>query len=149
MRNITPSPVRKLMLEAAIRDCSHFRVETCELDREGTTYTYDTLKELQEKCPETRFTFLAGSDILTQIEKWHRYKDVLEMADFAIFSRPGFSLPVEKELFKGKVQVLELPAFDLSSTLVRNRVREGKSIRFLVPPGVNRLIVEHSLYLEP
>ncbi len=147
-QTITEAAIRVQMLKDSISDCPHFQLETCELQRPGVSYTYDTIIQLKERHPELHFIFLAGADIVKQIHYWHRSAELLEQVEFAVFNRGGYELREEDQKIIPQMRQVIIPMLEISSTLVRDRVRSGKSIRFLTPDGVCRLIQKHSLYLK-
>jgi nicotinate-nucleotide adenylyltransferase len=137
-----------------------------ELDREGPSYTYDTLVELKRDQsirlkPDTTSTqifFITGADAFAEIATWSRYPAVLELANFVVVSRPGITLDSLRERVPSafrdrpsahtRVILVEAHTPDISSTDIRRRVRAGESISGFVPDSVARYIAAHHLYLE-
>jgi nicotinate-nucleotide adenylyltransferase len=136
-----------------------------ELDRDGPSYTYDTLVELGET--RTQIFFITGADAFAEIATWSRYPAVLDLANFVVVSRPGITLDSIRERVpsafrnhppcspsdfrvlgseKPRVILVEAHTPDISSTDIRRRVRAGQSLSGLVPDSVARFIAEHRLY---
>ena len=141
---------RYLMTVIATASNPLFRVSRIEIDREGPTYTVDTLRALRVQLGGVELYFITGADAILQILTWKDPQEVLAEARFIAASRPGYDLDrLEKELPEGfgdRVHVLEIPALAISSTDLRIRVREGRPIRYLVPEGVARYIEKTGLY---
>jgi nicotinate-nucleotide adenylyltransferase len=125
-----------------------------ELDREGPSYTYDTLVELGKSS--TQIFFITGADAFAEIATWSRYPAVLDLANFVVVSRPGITLDSLRERVPSafrdrpsaqtRVILVEAPTPDISSTDIRRRVRAGHSLSGFVPDPVARYIAAHHLY---
>jgi nicotinate-nucleotide adenylyltransferase len=139
---------RRAMVELAIADHSSFRVETMELDRGGVSYAADTAVALTEREPTSDFYWIIGADMVLYLPKWHRIEEVVRHVTFLGLTRPGFPIdPAALPLFLRKnVRFAEMPALDISSTLIRERCLNGLSIRYVVPERVERFIAEKGLY---
>ena len=152
-KQVTAADRRYEMAVVATRKNEYFDVSRVEIDRQGTTYTYDTLRELTEKTPEgTELFFITGADAILSVLKWRNSEEVLKLAQFVAATRPGYDyndLQDEIELFPkmaGRVSFFEVPGLAISSTDLRKRVREGKSIAYMTPISVFRYIDTHNLY---
>ncbi len=143
---VTSGIHRLAMTELATADNPSFEVSTIELDREGPTYTIDTLSSLRELHPDDSFFFITGADAMAQILTWKDPDVALELATFVAVTRPGHEAGDLRE-FGDKIVVLEIPALAISSTDIRARLASGRSIRYLVPEQVRRYIDEHHLYV--
>lgn len=139
----------RLAMCQAVATCdSLFEVEDLELHRTGPSYTLDTVRALKAKgWPEVHW--LIGADMVEILPQWHRVSELLREVRFVIAQRPGHSiawdrLPPEMQALRS--QVVRTPLLEISASDVRRRVREGKSIRYLVPAEVERYIAEHRLY---
>lgn len=147
---VAPAEDRYLMTVIATASHPKFSVSRIEIDREGPTYTIDTLRALASQRPGDEFFFITGADATLQILSWKDPEAVLREARFIAATRPGYDLErLEKELPSGlgdRVQILEIPALAISSTDVRRRAREGRPIRYLVPAAVATYIQKHALY---
>ena len=137
---------RYLMTAIATAADPRFRVSRVDLDRAGPTYTVDTLRDLQnEYGPGARLHFITGADALSGLRTWHKPDEVLAMAELIGVTRPGHELR-SGGLPDGSVTLAPVPALDISSTDIRERVAEGRPVDYLVPPGVASYIAKHGLY---
>jgi len=151
-RAITPAPHRLAMLQLALEDNLAFVISRIETDRPGVSYTAETLADLSREMPGERLFFLLGWDALEDLPRWKDPESVLALAELVVFPRAGYptpGLPDLERLLPGvgkRVHLLEGPIIQISSTEVRRRVREGLSIRYLVPRAVEKYILEKGLY---
>lgn len=129
------------MIKLAIHDQPHFKIEQIELEREGPSFTYDTLHLLREQYPSYSFHFIIGADMIEYLPKWHKVEDVMELATFIGVKRPGY-----KTTTKYPVIEVEVPQFDVSSTMLRKRLKEKENTAYLLPEDVKRYIEENHLY---
>ena len=145
--DIAPAEARAEMVRRAIRDHPQFELSSVELLREGISYTADTLAELRRSLGQGTHLFLIiGADNVKEMPTWHRPERVLEMATVVVVSRPGVDLSQgDAELIR-QMQFVDSPEIGISSTDIRRRLREGKSIRYLVPREVEEYIHDHGLY---
>jgi nicotinate-nucleotide adenylyltransferase len=148
--NVADAEHRYLMTVIATASNPHFRVSRMEIDREGPTYTIETLRRLRSELGDVELHFITGADAILQILSWKDPEEVLAEARFIAATRPGYDLDrLEKELpegFEDRVNVLEIPALAISSTDIRRRTREGRPVRYLLPEGVARYIEKNGLY---
>jgi nicotinate-nucleotide adenylyltransferase len=145
---VTPADQRLEMTKLAIADNEFFEVSRVELDREGRTYTIETLQAVREQvAPGAELFFVTGADAILQILTWKDPEEALALATFVAVSRPGHDLHELEELgVSDRVVRLEIPALAISSTDIRRRVAAGRPIRYLVPEQVRRYIEEQGLY---
>lgn len=136
---------RAAMLDLAVAGSPGFGVERAELEREGPSYTVDTLRALHDREPGVRLTLLIGADAAAELRDWHRVEEIPDLATVVVFSRSGVPVP-ESPLI---ARAIEVPAIEISATVIRRRVREGRSIRYWVPDAVAEYIHSHRLYLDP
>lgn len=141
------------MIKLAIENNTHFTYSKLELEREGNTYTADTLVYLTNKYPDTEFFFIIGGDSLFQIEGWCRPQVVLQLSHILAAGRGEKSeeemlLQIEelKKKYQAEIDYLRIPMFEVSSNLIRERLMNGKSVRYLLPDNVLSYIKEHHLY---
>lgn len=134
---------RAAMLEAAIAGNPRFRLELIELELPTPSYTVRTLRALAQREPGNRFVLLVGGDAVRELPSWHEVEALPGLADLVAFDRPGAPPPPSPGLIARTVAV---PSFDISATGVRERVAEGRSIRYLVPDAVREYIAAHGLY---
>lgn len=140
-----PGEHRYLMTVIATASNPMFTVSRVDIDREGTTFTIDTLRDLRAQRPDAELFFITGADAIAQILSWRDHDDLWDLAHFVAVSRPGHELSVAG-LPADRVSRLEVPALAISSTDCRERVRRGSPVWYLVPDGVVQYIGKHHLY---
>ncbi len=149
-RDVTPASDRLEMCRLAVASNPAFDVSALEIERGGDTYTVDTLRELRSFYPDNvELFFITGADAVAKISRWHESVEVARLARFIAVTRPGYDLTqVRRELDEGpfSVEFLETTALSVSSSDLRERVRAGKSIRYLTMGGVLDYIGAHGLY---
>ena len=143
--NVTPSEHRYLMTVIATASNPRFTVSRVDIDREGPTYTIDTLRDLAAERDNAELFFITGADAIAQILSWRDHDELWDLAHFVAVSRPGHVLSTEG-LPADDVSQLEIPALAISSTDCRERVRNGNPVWYLVPDGVVQYIAKHHLY---
>jgi nicotinate-nucleotide adenylyltransferase len=143
--DVTPSEHRYLMTVIATASNPQFTVSRVDIDREGPTYTIDTLRDLKRDRPDAELFFITGADAVAQILSWRDHDELWELAHFVAVSRPGHVLSTDG-LPPGDVSQLEVPALSISSTACRERVHDGEPVWYLVPDGVVQYIAKHHLY---
>lgn len=130
------------MLRLAVAGNPRLAVETIELGLPAPSYTVRTLRALAEREPGNRFALLLGADAAGELSAWHEAEAIPGLADVVVFSRPGSAVPAAPAIRR----VIEVPAVDISATVVRQRVAAGRSIRYFVPDAVREYIATHGLY---
>ena len=135
----------------AVRDDERFSVSDIELQREGPSYTVDTLEILRSHASSNDLFLILGGDIAAGLPGWHEPERVLELATVAIAERRGTAREAVEEALtelKGgeRARFFQMPRIGISSTMVRRRVRCGQPIRYFVPDGVKHYIETHGLY---
>ncbi|HZP90740.1 MAG TPA: nicotinate-nucleotide adenylyltransferase [Actinomycetota bacterium] len=148
-RDVSPAEHRYLMTVIATASNPRFSVSRMEVDRHGPTYTVETLRALAEENPDAELYFITGADAMLEILHWKDPEEVLSLAHFIAATRPGYDLAhfqAEAASHHPKVTVMTIPALAISSTDIRQRVREGRAIRYLVPEGVKTYIEKVGLY---
>ena len=153
-KRIVDDPGRELrmaMTRLAAADDSRFSVSSLEVDREGPSYTYETLEALAGERGDTELVFVMGADAAVGLESWKNPERVVELAGLAVARRAGVAnADVDAVLrslgCEGRATMLEMPQFGVSSSAVRERARRGRPLRYLVPEPVARLIEEKGLY---
>lgn len=133
---------RVAMVKLALEGIDSVKFCDFELKKKGTSYTYQTLRELKQKYPYN-FCWIAGSDILEQISTWHGYEFLQKEANFLIFRREGYSIANPGINIDA---IVECFTDNISSTKIRERVRKGKSISGLVPRAVEDYIRQNCIY---
>ncbi|AUY51797.1 MULTISPECIES: nicotinate-nucleotide adenylyltransferase [Streptomycetaceae] len=144
-RHVTPAEDRYLMTVIATAENPQFSVSRIDIDREGPTYTVDTLRDLRAMHPDADLFFITGADALAQILSWRDSEELFSLAHFIGCTRPGHTLS-DAGLPVGGVSLVEVPALAISSTDCRNRVAKGEPVWYLVPDGVVRYIDKRALY---
>lgn len=142
---VTEGEHRYLMTVIATASNPRFTVSRVDIDRDGPTYTIDTLRDLKAARPDAELFFITGADAIAQILGWRNHDDLWQLAHFVAVSRPGHVLSTEG-LPSEDVSQLEVPALAISSTDCRARVRAGNPVWYLVPDGVVQYIAKHHLY---
>ena len=142
---VTDSEHRYLMTVIATASNPQFTVSRVDIDRDGPTYTIDTLRDLKSQRPGADLFFITGADAVAQILGWRNHQELWDLAHFVAVSRPGHVLTTEG-LPTEDVSQLEIPALSISSTDCRARVRRGHPVWYLVPDGVVQYIAKHHLY---
>jgi nicotinate-nucleotide adenylyltransferase len=154
-RPTTPWGQRVEMLDLALAGHTAFRVDQLEKDRPGPSYTADTLRELHQRLPGSTLHLILGADCLPDLPGWHEPVKLFELAQVLIVARAGWpTWPVEKLRAELRLpaahplsfQVVQAPLIDVASRDLRERVRERRSIRYLVPRAVECYIETHDLY---
>ena len=147
-RRVSAAEDRYLMTVIATASDARFSVSRVDVDREGPTYTIDTLRDLRELHPTSgEFYFITGADALAQLLSWRDVDALYQLAHFVGVTRPGHTL-VDPGLPEGEATLVEVPALAISSTDIRSRVAAGRPIDYLVPEGVARFIAKRGLYRE-
>jgi nicotinate-nucleotide adenylyltransferase len=147
-----PGPeVRLEMCELAVEGDERFAASRIELDREGPSYTVDTLRELRSSAPDDELVLVLGGDQAAALPRWREPEEVLSLATLAVFERPGWSreavaLQIARLRGSERVRFVDMPRIEVSSTMVRRRVARGQPIRYLVTERVLRFIEERQLY---
>jgi nicotinate-nucleotide adenylyltransferase len=144
--SITDPKHRLEMVRIAIGGHPHFSVSTVELDRPGLSYTIDTLQSLHQAHRDTELCLIVGADTVADVPHWRQPADVVRLASFAAAGRPGYSLAIPSSLPQMQLSLIEMPLLEISSSDLRRRVQEGRSIRYLVPAGVEAYIQAKKLY---
>ncbi|WP_417562639.1 nicotinate-nucleotide adenylyltransferase [Microbacterium sp.] len=142
---VSASEHRYLMTVIATASNPRFTTSRVDIDRDGPTYTIDTLRELHAERPGAEFFFITGADAVAQILSWRDHDELWDLAHFVAVSRPGHVLSTDG-LPPTDVSQLEIPALAISSTDCRERVRDGHPVWYLVPDGVVQYIAKHHLY---
>lgn len=145
---VSPAEDRYLLTMLATAPNPHFSVSRIEIDRKGPTYTVDTLRAFRDFYGAVaELFFITGTDAVAEILSWKEPELVLDLAHFIAASRPGYALTeAHGALFRNRVSVMEIPALAISSTDIRRRVAEGRTVRYLLPGEVEEFIQERSLY---
>lgn len=144
-RPVSPAEARYLMTVIATADDPRFTVSRADIERDGPTYTVDTLRDLHAERPGAELFFITGADALASILTWRDPEEVLDLAHLVGVTRPGHDASAA-HLPPGSATIVEIPALAISSTDCRERVARGAPVSYLVPAGVDRFITKLRLY---
>ena len=136
-----PEYHRLKMLELAIEGIEGLAIETIELERKGISYTYDTMKILTEQHPDTDYYFIIGADMVDYLPKWYRIDELVDMVQFVGVQRPRY-----KSGTSYPVIWVDVPLMDISSSMVRDFLAQGRKPNFLLPQPVLDYIEKEGLY---
>jgi nicotinate-nucleotide adenylyltransferase len=136
---------RLFLVKAAIDGENHLRATDIEFRLPKPSYTIETLAYITEKFPKNDFSIIMGSDSYQNLPRWKNYEQLLKSTEFYIYVRAGFENIPEYE--NARVHILDAPLLQISATHIRNILKEGKSIRFLVPDVVKEEIERNRYYL--
>ncbi len=152
----TDAKIRQHMVELATVDNENFIVCDIEVKKETVSYTYETLSQLKSSYPECEFYFIIGLDILFDIENWHKAKELGTVTNFLLVNRLGyFDMDIEEIKSKAvmlkdnlglNIELVESPIIEISSSMIRNRVKHDLSIKYLTTKDVVNYIEANRLY---
>ena len=135
---------RLYLINIAIEGEQRLKASSVEFKLPKPSYTINTLTYLQEKYPSYKFSIILGSDSFQNINRWKNYELLIRNYTFIIYKRPGFEIT---ETYGANIEILEAPLLEISSTHIREMIKAGKSIRFLVPDIVKEEIEKNRYYL--
>lgn len=153
-QHVLENEKRVAMVAKAIESIPYFELSTIEVERPGNTYTYETLQQLIQHNPDTKYYFIMGADSVFHIEKWKNPDVIFKLSTLICMMRDDYDLADIKE--KGTeltqqgadILYLNVPKIDISSTDIRNRIKLHQSISDLVPEKVEKYILQEHLYEE-
>jgi nicotinate-nucleotide adenylyltransferase len=153
-KRIVDDPGRELrlaMTRLAAADDQRFKVSALEVERDGPSYTYETLEQLARERGETELVFVMGADAAVGLESWRNPGRVVELARLAVARRAGVADEEVAAVMRslgcdGRATMLEMPEFGVSSSAVRARAAQGRPLRYLVPEPVARFVEEKGMY---
>ncbi len=131
------------MLKKSVATNNNLDLELTEIRRQGKSYTYDTMKELIERNPDVDYYFIIGGDMVEYLPKWHRIAELVDMVQFVGIKRPQCANTSPYPIIW-----VDVPAIDISSSLIRKKVAAGCSIKYFTPDSVIDYIQEKGLYLD-
>jgi nicotinate-nucleotide adenylyltransferase len=147
-RPITPSLHRLNMLRLAVERNPLFDVLPYEVEKGGVSFTVDTLAELKRRAPGDGLFLLIGMDNYRDFDTWREPERILSLATVVVMTRPGIVLDMGAFAGDRRIIRVEVPAMDISSTGIRERLRDGASVQSLIPERVAEYILEHDLYMK-
>lgn len=150
---VTCAEDRYIMAVLATSGNPHFAVSRLELDRPGPSYTIETIRRLKAKIgEEAQVSWVTGADAVLEMLTWHQPDAILDEAEILAVPRPGFDLEKLDETLgaerASKVTIIDAPLAEISSTMIRERIRAGESIRYLTPRAVVDFIQKRGLYVD-
>jgi nicotinate-nucleotide adenylyltransferase len=136
------------MVCRAVEEHSHFRPFDIELKKGGISYSIDTVTELLQRYPQIHFAYIIGADMVQYLPKWYKIDELVQKITFIGLQRPGYvwDMSVLPEAIRQAVIPVEMPLIELSSSMIRKRQSEGKSVRYLVPDRVYEYMVVNRIY---
>lgn len=151
---------RLAMLRAAVDGSDDLVVDDRELDRDGPSYTIDTLQSLAAELGDARLLFIMGADAFAEFERWHRWQEILATAHLVVTTRPEAELTIPPPLRDavtddpatlersraGCVWLQQVTPLDISATTIRRTAAAGGDLRYLMPEGARRYLEDHHLY---
>ncbi|MEK6574110.1 MAG: nicotinate-nucleotide adenylyltransferase [Chloroflexota bacterium] len=150
-RQISPAEIRVEMVLAAIADNPALALSRVDLDRPAPHYTVDTLKLLRRESPDAELYFLMGEDSLRDLPRWRSPGEIIGQAWLAVSQRPGteFDLSDLESAVPGvsaRVKWVQAPQLEIASSDIQRRIREGRTVRYMLPPEVRKIIHREKLY---
>ena len=148
---VTPAHHRMNMTALAVAYNPRFSVSSIEVDREGPTYTVDTLEELRDEDCSREMFLIVGADSVAQMDRWKQPERIQELCTVIAVPRPGYEPPAHSHRLQGSVRViyLDAPLAAISATEVRGRVSRGLPVRHCIPEAVEEYIQQNGLYQTP
>lgn len=149
---VIPKEDRYEMVRLAVQNNHCFEVSNIEIEREGQTYSYDTLIELHNTYYETNFYFIIGFDTLQDLDTWKKVNEVCKMTSFIVVNRGNTSKEIEEEIllkekkYGCKFSLVNIPDIQISSSDIRSRIKNNESIKYLVRDEVEGYINQKGLY---
>lgn len=156
------SPRQRLeMVRIALAEQPEFAVDARELERDGRSYTIDTVSALREEMPGTRFSLILGLDAVLGLDRWHRWRELLDQVGIIAMARPGWTTPdplppwwrspegVPGAETAGTIRLMAIAPLDISATGIRADLRAGRDVGHLLHPGVSDYISRQHLYTLP
>lgn len=144
---------RFVMTSLATMSNSKFIVSDFEIKKQDRSYTIETLREFHKTYPNTEFYFITGTDAVVDLPNWHEPKELLKLCKFIAVSRPGMGkedaeIKIQEIMTEldGKIELLQVPMLQISSTDIRDRFKKGKSAKYLLPEIVEQYIYKNNLY---
>ncbi|MCP4584028.1 MAG: nicotinate-nucleotide adenylyltransferase [candidate division Zixibacteria bacterium] len=143
LQQVSSVAIRLKMLKLALGNEEQFEISEIEISRDGLSYTCDTVDELKDMYPKAALYLIIGGDNISEIETWKKPEDIFTKANVAAALRPEFK---SIGTYMNKIKIIDMPQVDISSTLIRKNVKDGKSIKYLVPERVENYISANGLY---
>jgi len=145
-RQVTPVAQREAMVRLAIDGEPRFVLDRIEIERQGPSFTLDTVRAFAAAQPGAQWFLIIGADQYAGLHTWRDWQTLLGLVTLAVANRPGPMPPVDPKVLRFPHRVVPLPMLDISATEIRARVAGGLPIDTMVPPAVARYIDQHGLY---
>ena len=152
-KKVTDASIRLKMVKEAIKGIDYFEVSDYEIKKKGMSYTYLTVEKF--KAPNRKLFFITGADCLMSLEMWNEVKRIFDACEFVVFTRPGYDeekLEAQKEKieekYNKKIILIHVNSQNISSTMIREKIRDGKKVDNLLSKGVLNVIEKEGLYKE-
>lgn len=150
---VTDAQLRFTLVKETIENEKKFQVSDYEIKKKNLSYTYETLNFFNSLQPETEWYFITGVDCLMEIDTWKNVHQILSQCKFVVFNRPGYNkqdIESQKrkieEKYDKKIIFLDIPILEISSTQIREKIKKGESVSYLIPEKVNYLLNKMELY---
>lgn len=143
-KSLLPDHHRLALANIAVEDEPRIRTTNIEFKMPQPSYTIDTITRLEEKYPGRKFILIAGTDIFPTFHKWKNYEEILNRCKIYVYNRPGYSLG--KYAGHPSIKMFDAPLMEISSSFIRQSIREGKEMRYFLPERVYRYIKEMHFY---
>lgn len=134
------------MIKLAVKNNPSFQVSDIEISKNEISYTITTLEYLLSKYPDSKFSIIIGMDNYITFHLWKEPKRILQLASLIVMNRPQYPRKVNELIGTTNTTFVDVPNIGISSSEIRQKVKEGKSIKYLVPDSVEQYIIEHQLY---
>ncbi len=155
METVLEAGHRLQMVKMAIAGNPAFEISTLEQERQGLSYTIDTVEYYLRRFPGIELFFIMGMDSLLLFDTWRDYRRLAGLCRFIVVTRPGYAMEADNPALANlppvlweKLSALEIPGMDISSSDIRQRVRQNYPIKYMLPPAVEEYILRHALYQE-
>lgn len=152
-KNVTDANIRYKMLCDALKDEKYFEIDDFEVLKKGLSYTYETLLYLNKKEPNTQWYFICGLDCLMELETWKNVNVILSLCTLVVFAREGYDQvqvkkqkEAEEKKYGKKIQLINLPKLNISSSYIRECIENGRDVSNIVPEAINKDIMKLKLY---
>ncbi len=153
----TTAPIHRLLMTAiAVNSNRRFYLSDIEIEREGPSYTIDTIRCLKQLLPtDTELFFITGGDTFIDLDSWRDYEQLLQLTNFVVFTRAGYdNVLLDEKIQRFRQQLnsnitkISIPLLEVSSTDIRERAKMGRTIKYLIPDGVEEYILKNRLYKD-
>lgn len=152
--NLASAEDRYNMVKLAIQNNPGFEISSMEIERKGKSYSFDTLTELKNQCKDIDMHFIIGFDTLKELHTWRNIQGIFNIVSFAVANRGNEAIEIKqwieerKKAYGGVIEYVPIPDIQISSTDIRKRIMDGRSIRYLVPESVEEYIKARGLYMD-